>query len=173
MHCMCFIVLYYIALHCIASHCLMHPYFFTFAPLQSIFGTGIERVCDKSDEEVYAEASSIAVDLHRKFLENSYAPPAVHTYANHSDHYSAMNLLSHLHFVGYGGGYYCYTFSKMCAAHLWESNLASDPLSRRAGMLLYDKIFSKGGALTAEEVLSVELLGQESVDPSIYLKNMT
>ncbi|CAM9115890.1 unnamed protein product [Ectocarpus fasciculatus] len=87
--------------------------------------------------------------LHVEFLKDTYAQP-VPAEGGQAEELSVLNLRMHNHFVGYGGGYYCYTFSKMCAAQIWEHHLAADPLNRQKGSLLHDKLFCQGGALTAE-----------------------
>jgi hypothetical protein len=60
---------------------------------------------------------------------------------NSDTKYPYMSLLSHSHFVNYGGGYYSYLFAKMHAAQIWENILAKDPLSRYVYIYLYMYIY--------------------------------
>ena len=69
-------------------------------------------------------------------------------FENNNKIFPAMNLLSHGHFVNYGGmiiivviiiiiiiiyllgGYYSYLFARMYAAQIWNKQFKSQPLSR-------------------------------------------
>lgn len=50
------------------------------------------------------------------------------------------------HFVGYGAGYYSYIFARVISAQLWSSLFEQNPLSRRGGLKLRNRLLAKGGA---------------------------
>ena len=91
--------------------------------LKAIFGgtLGVENNTAATAEEVYDAAAKAAAELHREILRETYAPPVYAAYSRNStdisddnrdslygsldnrEEYSAMNMLVHGHFVGYGG----------------------------------------------------------------------
>jgi intermediate peptidase len=81
-----------------------------------------------------------------------------------------MYLLSHGHFVAYGGAYHSYLLSKMYAAHLWHRLFERDPLSRQAGETLHRDMLAHGAATDTRAMLS-QLVGGE-LDPRHYTKTL-
>lgn len=66
------------------------------------------------------------------------------------------------HFVGYGAGYYSYTYARVISAQLWSSLFESDPLSRRGGLNLRHNLLAHGGAKDPVSLISDVLNSQVS-----------
>jgi len=78
----------------------------------------------------------------------------------------AMNLLTHEHFINYGGGYYSYIFSRMYAAQIWRKHFEADPLNKAAGDTLLSKMLVFGAAKDSAEILN-DIAGE--LDPNVLL----
>ncbi len=63
------------------------------------------------------------------------------------------------HLTGYGAGYYGYLYDRVFASHLWQRLFAADPLSRKAGEMLWKGLLVHGGAKDPHAILQ-EVLGE-------------
>lgn len=57
------------------------------------------------------------------------------------------------HLVGYGAKYYSYLISRALASSAWNTHFAADPLARRAGRRLRDRVLRHGGAVPPQVLL--------------------
>jgi len=83
---------------------------------------------------------------------------------------STINLLSHTHFVNYAGTYYSYLFARLHAAQIWHTRFASDPLSRRAGEMLWHEMLQYGAS--KPPLVMLEKLGKGKLNASYLLDGM-
>ena len=63
-----------------------------------------------------------------------------------SDAIPPINMLTHTHFVNYGGDYYAYLFAKERAQKIWEKHFRKKPLCRESGELIWQKMLKFGAA---------------------------
>lgn len=111
-------------------------------------------------KEVYRRAEDGAALMQERFTK--IALP--------SERYSLMSLLSHTHFINYGGGYYSYLFAKTYAAQIWMMRFQDDPLSRASGELLRDRMLAFGASRASRDIL--EDLGQGPLDPQHFISSI-
>jgi len=57
-----------------------------------------------------------------------------------------MFPLSHGHLVNYSGGYYTYLYARQWAAQIWCNRFGDEPLSRSAGMHLWQNMLRYGAS---------------------------
>ena len=84
-----------------------------------------------------------------------------------SPHTSPRQLLTHNHFVNYGGTYHSYLFARLWSAQIFSKRFSADPLSRSAGQYLREHMLRHGAAGDPEAIL-VDM-GQGPLDPMHYL----
>ena len=116
---------------------------------QFCFGTAIGDLDGCDAQEVYHRARS-GVGTLQSLLTDIPLPL---DYDKH--HKAGMCLLSHSHFVNYGGGYYSYLFARMYACQIWHHRFAAQPLSPASGAFIRDRMLRFGagrdmGAMLAE-----------------------
>ncbi len=139
---------------------------------QHIFGTRMGSVAGMSNEQAYSQAVSAALALQTEHTALSAAPmqnsigqtsPYVRRMAADlgipgEQWHPAVYLPSHSHFVTYGGGYYAYLYAKMCAAQIWTTHFAEDPLSRASGERLWRNMLGYGVSRPPKVILK-DVLG--------------
>jgi len=122
---------------------------------QYMFGADMGDVSALSNMETFDKAVAGVRGLQLKLTDLPLGQ-----FYNSDMKYPYMSLLSHSHFVNYGGGYYSYLFAKMHAAQIWENVLAKDPLARRGGDIIWQKMLRYGAAKDTKDMLT-ELSGKE------------
>ncbi len=96
-----------------------------------------------------------------------------------------MSLLTHTHFVNYGGGYYSYLLAKMYAAQIYHrhfknnnsndksssssSSSSSTYLSRDSGLYIWRNMFAYGASKDPSEIL-FDVAGD--LDPTFYIDSI-
>lgn len=70
---------------------------------------------------------------------------------------SVLGTLSSEHIAGYPGGYYGYLYSLTVARRIWAKKFASNPLSRKAGSELVQKVMSFGAACDPKKTMEAYL----------------
>ena len=149
---------------------------------QHIFGARMGSVAHLSNEQVYAQVVRAALALQMEHtalpaasMESSGGKMSPHVHRMAADlgifeekWHPAVYLPSHSHFVTYGGGYYAYLYAKMCAAQIWTTHFAEDPLSRVSGERLWRNMLGYGVSRPPKVILS-DLLGGV-LDPKHYYR---
>eukprot|EP00300_Choanocystis_sp_HF-7_P036716 c52610_g1_i1.p1 GENE.c52610_g1_i1~~c52610_g1_i1.p1 ORF type:complete len:635 (+),score=148.65 c52610_g1_i1:221-1906(+) len=67
------------------------------------------------------------------------------------------------HLVWYGGGYYSYLWCKIYATNIWKRCLIDDPLNRKAGHLIHERLLKHGGSKDPVTLLRDTLGGEPSI----------
>lgn len=136
---------------------------------QFIFGPEIGNISHLSPEDIYYVAVEGITKIQMKLTD---LPLGENSQIGENPHrgkfYPSMSVLSHSHFVNYGGGYYSYLFAQMFAAQIWVNVLADDPLSRKGGEIIWQKMLRFGAARDTNEMLT-ELAGGP-LKPNNFLK---
>lgn len=136
---------------------------------QFVFGSQIGDISALSDVGAFHAASSGIAQVQREFTVLPVAS-SIKPGSNQYTHQPYMYMLSHSHFVTYGGSYYSYLFSKMYAAQLWQLHFANDPLSRQGGKFLHEDILQYGAARDTKLLLAGAVGG--ALNPSFYTKDL-
>jgi Zn-dependent oligopeptidase len=71
-----------------------------------------------------------------------------------------MNLLSHSHFVAYGGDYFAYIFAKAKANEIWDLHFSNKPLRADKGKLMWKTMLAKGAGRPPVKILKDILSAQ-------------
>ena len=130
---------------------------------QYVFGSAIGDISEMSPEEIYQHLLTHISKMQKELTELPLI--SNETDANHQP---LMSLLSHTHFINYGGGYYSYLYAKMYAAQIWQKLFEADPLSKEGGKKLWKRMLGFGAARDNLEML--EELGGGDLDPSYFSK---
>jgi len=130
---------------------------------QYAFGTEIGDVSNMSSDEIYQHLLKHISQLQQNLTEL----PLISNDTN-VNHQPLMSLLSHTHFINYGGGYYSYLYAKMYAAQIWQHLFENNPLSKEGGQKLWKRMLGYGAARDNLEML--EEIGGGPLDPSYFSK---
>ena len=143
---------------------------------QAVFGTRMGDVRKLDDLSVYAGVQGLVAQVQRDCTVLPLLPSSPSSYTSTPQQHqqqrqvSATYLLSHGHFIAYGGAYHSYLLSKMYAAHLWHRLFERDPLNRQAGETLHRDMLAHGAATDTRAMLS-RLVGGE-LDPRHYTQSL-
>lgn len=131
---------------------------------QHCFGTAMGDLQGCDATEVYYRARSGVAALQSSLTDI----PLPFDYESHNK--AGMCLLSHSHFVNYGGGYYSYLFARMHAAQIWHHCFAARPLALESGLFIRDRVLRFGAARDTRDMLSVA--GGGDLDPRHFLETI-
>lgn len=134
---------------------------------QYVFGSEIGDISNMSSDEIYKHLLQYISQLQKKLTELPLISNGVSSCSS-SSYQPLMSLLSHTHFINYGGGYYSYLYAKMYAAQIWQHLFERNPLSREGGQKLWKRMLGYGAARDNLEMLKE--LGGGALDPIYFTK---
>jgi hypothetical protein len=120
---------------------------------QTLFGREVAELlkrnsCDKDNNNFFS---------HLEYLvgrdQSKYTCLPVDDTTNKGYNIPLIQLTSHGHLTNYGGTYYSYLYSRLCANQIFDNLFGSDPFSRTGGQKLWRDMLQFGSSRNAKKML--------------------